>query len=300
MMALGVILLASASAIAQALVDGLVMGLVFAFAAAGLALIWGVADIVNFAHGEFMMVGMYLGVLGSVQFGVDPLVMLPVTAVLLFLVGYVTYVSTISRVMDGPMLSQILTTFGILLVLRYTALVVFGPKTYLVDDYVFSGSTNIVGVTIVHEQFSTAVIGLVVLTGLAVLVKYTKTGRAIRAIRQDPETAEVIGVDIDRIRAITWGIGIAMAGISGLLIVTFFPLRPEFTPGIWTLIAFAVVALGGFSRVLAPIVGGIVVAEVQFLGGALLNPSLSQIYVFVVFILALIGRSYFSPNGDGI
>jgi len=298
MSGVAVVPLVSTPGVAQALVDGVVMGLVFAFAASGLALIWGVADIVNFAHGEFMMIGMYLGVLSGVHFGIDPLVMLPVVAVLLFAVGYVTYVSTISRVMDGPMLSQILTTFGILLVLRYTALAVFGPTTYLVDEYVFSGNTDILRVTIVHAQLSAAVIGLVVLAGLAVLIKYTKTGRAIRAIRQDPETAEIIGVDIDRIRALTWGIGIAMAGMAGLLIVTFFPLRPEFTPGLWTLIAFAVVALGGFSRVLGPIIGGIVIAEVQFLGELLLDPSLSQLYVFVVFILALIGRSYIPSTSE--
>jgi len=281
-----------AFAVGQALVDGLIMGLVFAFAAAGLALIWGVADIVNFAHGEYMMIGMYIGALSSSHLGIDPLAMLPVTAVLLFGVGYLTYVLVISKVMDGPMLSQILVTFGILLVIRYTALVVFGPTTYLVDEFVFSGSSEIAGIRIVHDQLTVAIVGIVILTGLAVLVKYTQIGRAIRAVRQDPEAATVIGVDIDRIRAITWGIGIALAGMAGLLIVTFFPLRAEFTPGMWTLTAFAVVALGGFSRVLAPVVGGIIVAEVQFLGGLLLNPSHSQIYVFVVFIIALIVRGY--------
>jgi branched-chain amino acid transport system permease protein len=283
----------------QALSDGILLGLIFAFAGGGLALIWGVADIVNFAHGEFMMVGMYVSVFAVQDFGLDPLLTVPVNAVLLFVIGYLTYRFIIVKVMHGSILSQILVTFGILLVLRYGALAVFGPETYLVDDFVFSGTTNVGGVFFPHGKVAIAGLSLLAFVGLVLFMTRTQTGQAIRAVTQDEEAAQVVGVDVDRVRAITWGVGLAFAGMAGGLIVTFFPLRPEFTPGTWTLIAFAVVALGGFKSVLAPIFGGIAIAEIQSLGAALLNPSFTQIYVFTAFIAALLVRSRLS-DAEGI
>lgn len=280
----------------QALSDGLILGLIFAFASAGLALIWGVADIVNFAHGEYMMIGMYVSVFSVQKFGLDPLLVVPLNALLLFLVGYVTYRVLIIRVMDGTILAQILVTFGILLVLRYSALAIFGPETYLIDTFVFSGTTDVAGVLFAHGQAAIAGLSLLVFAALVLFMKRTKTGQAIRAVTQDEEAAQVVGVDVDNVRAITWGIGLALAGMAGGLIVTFFPLRPEITPSTWTLIAFAVVALGGFRSVLAPIVGGIAIAEIQSLGAAVLDPSFTQIYVFVAFIAALLLRNRLSET----
>jgi len=281
----------------QALSDGVVMGLIFAFAAAGLALIWGVADIVNFAHGEYMMIGMYVSAFAARDFGIDPLLIVPINAVLLFVIGYLTYRILVINVMDASILSQILVTFGILLVLRYGALAVFGPQTFLVDTFVFSGTTEVAGVFLPHGQVAIAALSLFAFGVLLLFMRRTKTGQAIEAVTQDEEAARVVGVDVDSVRAITWGVGLAFAGVAGGLIVTFFPLRPEFTPGIWTLIGFAVVALGGFRSVLAPILGGIAIAEIQFLGAAVLNPSFTQIYVFVAFVVALLLRNRYSEEG---
>lgn len=281
----------------QALADGVVMGLIFAFAAAGLSLIWGVADIVNFAHGEYVMIGMYVSALSAQHFGLDPLVVVPVNAVLLFVVGYLTYQIVISKVMDASILSQILVTFGILLILRYGALAIFGPQAFLVDTFVISGTTQIGPVSLPNGQVAIAVLSLLVFGVLLVFMRRTKTGQAIRAVTQDEEAARVVGVDVDGVRATTWGVGLAIAGVAGGLIVTFFPLRPEFTPGIWTLVGFAVVALGGFRSVLSPILGGIAIAEVQFLGAAIFNPSFTQIYIFVAFVVALLLRNRYAEEG---
>jgi branched-chain amino acid transport system permease protein len=283
----------------QALISGLLHGMAYALVAAGLALIWGVVDIVNFAHGEYMMVGMYVSVFAVQDFGLDPLLAVPINAVLLFALGYLTYRVLVVRVMDGSILSQILVTFGILLVLRYGALAVFGPETYLVDEFVFSGTTEVAGVFFPHGKVAIAGMSLLAFGALVVFMKRTQTGQAIRAVTQDEEAAQVVGVDVDRVRAVTWGVGLAFAGVAGGLIVTFFPLRPEFTPGTWTLIAFAVVALGGFRSVLTPIVGGVAIAELQSLGAAVLNPSFTQLAVFVAFVAALLLRNRYS-DAEGV
>ncbi|WP_137285716.1 branched-chain amino acid ABC transporter permease [Halorussus salinisoli] len=275
----------------QAVITGLLMGMAYALVAAGLALIWGVVDIVNFAHGEYMLVAMYVTLVGANDFGIDPLLLVPLNAVLLFAAGYVTYRLVIARVMDAPMLAQIFATFGILLIIRFGALYLAGPYTVSVEEFVFSGHSTVGGIVLSHPETATAVVSVVTLTLLFLFMKRTKTGKAIRATSQDWEAARVVGIDPDRVNAITWGIGIAAVGVAGTMVATFFPTQPELTPTTWTLIAFASVALGGFGSVMGAVVGGLGISLVEHLGATLLNPSFKELYVFLVFIGALVWRA---------
>lgn len=276
----------------QAIVSGLLEGMVYALVAAGLALIWGVVDIVNFAHGEYMMVAMYVTLTTTNQLGYDPLFSIPLNAVFLFVLGYLTYKFIIAKVMDAPMLAQIFATFGLLLIIRYGMLFVVGPSTQTVDEFMFDGSTILFDrIVISHPTVVTAVVSVITLGILFLFMNRTKTGKAIRATSQDWEAARVMGINPDRVNAITWGVGLAVTGVAGSMVATFFPVHPELTPTTWTLIAFASVALGGFGSVLGAVFGGIGIALAEKIGTTLLNPSYKEMYVFIVFIVALILRN---------
>lgn len=287
------------SLVPQAVVSGLLTGMSYALVAAGLALIWGVVDIVNFAHGEYMMIAMFVTIYMTNTLGFDPLFALPVNVVFLFVLGYLTYKFIIAKVMDAPMLAQIFATFGLVLIIRYGMLFLVGSETKSVDQFIFSGSSVLfagdtfgeISLIIGHSALATAVISVLSLGVLFLFMNRTKTGKAIRATSQDWEAARVMGIDPDRVNAITWGVGLAMTGIAGTMVSTFFPVQAELTPVTWTLIAFASVALGGFGSVLGAVFGGIGIALVERLGTVLLNPSYKELYVFVVFIVALLLRS---------
>ena len=275
------------SLVPQAFATGLIFGLIYALVAAGLALIWGVADIVNFAHGEFMLIAMYVTLVTATG-PFAPLWLLPVNALLLFLLGYATYRFIISKVMDAPMLAQIFATFALVLIIRYGALFLMGPQTSSVGEFAFSGRTVIAGVAVSHPEAITGLASIGSLALLFVFLGRTKTGKAIRATAQDREVARVMGIDTDHVFGLTWGIGLAAVGIAGTLVATFSPVQPELTPTTWTIIAFASVALGGFGSVLGAVAGGVAIGLIENLGAVLLNPSFKELYVFVVFIGVLV------------
>lgn len=278
------------SLVPQAAVTAVVFGFVYALVAAGLALIWGVADIVNFAHGEYMLIAMYVTAFVASGFGggASPVVLVPLNAALLFVLGYATYRLIISKVMDAPMLAQIFATFALVLIIRYSALFVAGPTTVSIDNYVFEGQTQLAGIAVAHPEAITGVVSVAALGLLFAFLRSTRTGKAIRATAQDREVARVMGIDTDHIFGLTWGLGLAAVGVAGTLVATFSPIHPELTPTSWTLIAFAAVALGGFGSVLGAVAGGIIIAFVENLGAVLLNPSYKELYVFVVFIGVLL------------
>lgn len=285
--------LSNLSLVPQALVTALIFGMIYALVAAGLALIWGVADIVNFAHGEYLLIAMYVTLFTSNNFGVDPMFLIPLNGVLLFVLGYATYRIVISKVIEAPMLAQIFATFALLLIIRYGALFIAGPYTVNVEEFMFEGHTTVAGIVVSYPELITAIVSAISLLALFAFLKRTKTGKAIRATSQDWEVAQVMGIDTDRVLAITWGIGLAAVGVAGTLLATFQPIHPELTPTNWTLIAFASVALGGFGSVIGAVAGGVVIAVVEHVGAVLLNPSFKELYVFLVFIGVLV----FKPEG---
>jgi branched-chain amino acid transport system permease protein len=284
----GLTLAVGTDVIIQSLVNGLIFGLILAFVAGGLALIWGVVDIVNFAHGEYMLVAMYVTFFASSMMGLDPLVMLPVNAILLFLLGVLTHQLVFSKLMDESILSQVLASFGILLVIRYGALTVIGPSTYQVRDYSFSGTISVAGLVISTGELITGLLSLVFIGVLFLILRYTKTGKGIRAVSQDVKAARVVGINPDRMYAATWGLGLSTVGVAGTMVATFFPIQPTLTPAVWTLFSFAAVALGGFGSVFGAIVGGIIISVVRSTGAVMFDPSFKLLYVYAVFFAALI------------
>jgi len=282
--------------LSQATVDTVLVGFSYALVAVGLALIWGVADIVNFAHGAFIVVGMATTAIAANNYGIDPMFMIPVNAVLLFVLGYGTYKILIKRVMDAPMESQIYVTFGLFVFISFSLLIVLGPSVFDVETFVFEGTTEVGGIFISHPRVVTGVVCILTLGLLFGFLQRTRTGKAIRATAQDREVARVMGIDTHRTLAITWGLGTATVGVAGTLIITFTPAHPETSPIAWTLLAFAAVALGGFGNILAAAFGGLGVAFVEQFASRLLNPSYNQVYIFSVFFVALLVRQIYADR----
>ncbi len=278
--------------LAQSLISGILMGLIFALVAVGLTLIWGIMDIVNFAHGDFLMAGMYISYWLYALWGVDPLFSLPASALLLFLLGVAVYRLVIRRIIGAPMLIQIFATFGLMILLRYLAFYFFKPNYRFVQKTLLSGTLNLWGVYITKSQL-VAALGAFVTTGAVYfLIHRTRIGGALQATAEDREAAALMGVDTDRMFALAWGIGAATAGIAGSLLANFFYIFPE-VGGIFGLIAFVAVTLGGFGNVAGAFLAGVLIGVVEALAGFLYDPALKTIFVYLLFL----GVLFFRPQG---
>jgi branched-chain amino acid transport system permease protein len=246
--------------IAKAVASGLMMGLVFGLVALGLTIIWGVMDVVNFAHGEFLMIGMYAGLLTSTCFGTDPLVGLPVAAVVGYLLGLVCYYGLVRLLLRGPMIAQLFGTFGLMLFLRNVALIIMGSEPQSVHQGLLVGKSFVFGPGIVVELTKLAAGGLslAAFVGMWWLLNRTKVGKALTATALDAQAARYMGVPTEKMNALAWGLGGATVCVAGALLVNFWPVDPN-VGLLFTMIAFTTVALGGFGSIPGAAFAGLIV-----------------------------------------
>lgn len=251
-----------------AIVSGLLLGMVIALVALGLTIIWGMMDIVNFAHGEFLMLGMYTGLLTAQAVGMDPLFTLPVAAVVGFLLGLLCYAGFVKYLLRGPLVAQLLGTFGLMLFLRNLALLVFGSEDRALHSGILVGKSFELGLGIIIPATKLAAAVLAVLSFLAVwlLMTRTKLGKALTATALNGQGARYMGIPTERMNSLAWGIGGATVTIAGALIVNFWAVNP-FVGLLFTMIAFAVVALGGFGSVSGAFFAGLVVGLIMEIPG---------------------------------
>jgi branched-chain amino acid transport system permease protein len=276
----------------QTLASGVLIGLIYALVAVGLTMIFGVMDIVNFAHGEFLMLGMYASFWLFTLYALDPLLTLPLTVLMLFAFGVLLYKTIIRRITDAPMLSQIFTTFGLMILLRGVAQFLWKPDFRSIENSWVSGSVKAFGIQLGQPQL-VAGLGAVVVTGVIYwFLNRTKLGAALEATAADKEAARLMGIDSHRMFALAWGIGAACAGAAGALLSTFFPIFPEVGAN-FILIAFVVVNLGGFGSVTGAFIAGILVGVIEVMGGLLLGPQYKTAVVLVLFLAVLM----FRPQG---
>ncbi len=273
----------------QALISGLLNGLVYSLIALGLSLIWGVMDIVNFAHAEYLMLAMFLTYWLWALAGLDPLLSLPIVVPVLFLLGVGTYHAVIRRIVEAPMVSQIFTTFGLFLVLRYGAFALWGTEFRKVEDPLLEGSLVLGPFHVSVPKLAAALAALLVFLALHLFLTRTKTGKALQATAQDREVALSLGIDVQRMYALAWGLGIASVGVAGVFLTTFYFVEPQVGTA-FLLLAFASVTLGGFGTVLGALVGGVSIGLLEGVFGALVSPTFKLAFVFVVFILVLLLR----------
>lgn len=246
--------------ITKAVVAGLLMGLVFGLVALGLTVIFGVMDIVNFAHGEFLMVGMYAGFLTATVFKVDPLFGLPVAAVVGYALGIVCYYGLVRLLLRGPMVAQLFGTFGLMLFLRNLALMIMGAEPLSVHQGILVGKSFVFGPGIVIEltKLAAGVLSLAAFVAMWWMLNRTRIGRALTATALDAQAARYMGVPTEKMNALAWGLGGSTVCVAGALLVNFWPVDPN-VGLLFTMIAFTTVALGGFGSVPGAAFAGLIV-----------------------------------------
>jgi branched-chain amino acid transport system permease protein len=269
----------------QVLVGGLLLGAVYALFASGLTLIWGMMNFINFAHGEFVMLGMYVALVitwmhaGPEAFG-------PAATVALFLLGVLVYLGLIKHVLRGPMLSQILSTFGLALLLRYSAFAIFKSDFRTLPDSWLAGTIDLGGIYVVKPQLVAGLIAGLLALGMHLLLTRTALGSRLLAVAEDRNAAMLMGIRPDRMQALAWGLSAASAGIAGALLANVYPFSPE-VGQTFALTAFVVVALGGFGSVPGAMIAGIAIGLVEALAAYRLGPIYKDVVVYGLFVAVL-------------
>src|SRR4051812_7873419 len=269
----------------QTLVNGIVLGALYACLAVGFSLVWGVLNIVNMLHGSLIILGGYITYFAWHSFGIHPLIALPFVALLMYVLGYVTQLLVINRVVHQPVLTTMTLTFGLDLIL-YNFMTVYytaTPRRVTLD----LGATDIGGIAIPVDRLLGMVFALV-LTGLLYLVmRRSRVGRAIVAVRMDSAAAALMGIKVNRIYAITFGIGTLMAGATGVIFAMVYPVTTNLT-GTYLGKAFVVCIIGGLGSVPGALAGGIVLGIIESFAGQVFGPQHALTVGFLLMLVLLV------------
>ncbi len=275
--------------IVQTIISGLLMGFIYALVAAGLSLIFGLMEIVNFAHGEFMMLSMYTAFWLYSLFGLDPLVSIPFCVAALFLVGVATHYGIIRRVLDAPMLVQLTATFGLAVFLRSAAQFLWTPDFRSIRDPIAAGRVEVMGIFLGVPQIVASLGCVLAFAALYLFINRTETGIALQATAQDRDAAALMGIRTDRMFALGWGIGAACVAVAGVLLTNYYFIFPE-VGLLFALIAYVAVAMGGFGSILGALVAGVLIGLVEALGGLLIAPAFKYVIIFVMYLAIVVIR----------
>ncbi len=267
--------------------NGLLAGGIYVLVAVGLTLIYGVLHIINFAHGSLLMLAMYAVFYLWRLFGVDPYVALPLVIAGAFLFGYALYGLLIGRASHGRDENILLITLGLSIVIDNAALLFFGGDTQTID-VPYAGSFVEVGAAFLPlPKIISFGASLVLCAALGLYIAKSDTGKAIRAVAKERQGARLVGIDVDRIFAVSYGIGIACLGAGACLLMPTYYVTP--TSGYaFVLIAFTIVVLGGMGSFAGAAIGGFIIGITESLGGLFLGEQLGQIGISLIFILILL------------
>jgi branched-chain amino acid transport system permease protein len=275
----------------QTIVSGLAMGLVYALIAVGLSLIYGLMDIVNFAHGEYMMMAMYAAFWGWSLLGLDPLYSIPLCAVIMAALGAATHFGIMRRILTAPALAQISGTYGLVVLLRGLAQFLWKADFRTIVDPIVSGRIQILGLYVGTGKVVAAVGVLLTLGLLALLLNKTKLGLAIRTTASDREAAELMGINTDLALAMGWALGVGCTGVAGALLANFNYIFPQ-VGALFGLLAFIAVALGGFGNLAGALVAAVLIGLFEAVGGLLIAPAYKYAVVFVIYLITVLVRPY--------
>jgi branched-chain amino acid transport system permease protein len=276
---------------AQQVVLGLLLGGVYVAVGIGFSLVWGVLNIVNLAHGALVVIGAYLTWLLFSRFHLDPFLTLPLDAVALFLFGYAVQRVLINRVIRAPLFFTLLLTFGVNLVVINVLLALFKADFRSVTPGYAGSGLDLGGVLVPYVRLAALALALVLALAVVVFLDRTRTGSAIQAVGADRDAAQLVGIDLRHVYALTFAIGAACAGVAGGLISTLQAITP--TAGEpYTLQAFVVVILGGLGRLSATIAGGLIFGLIEVLAQAApgLGAGYANAIAFGVLVLVLAVR----------
>ncbi len=271
--------------ILASIIDGVLVGLVYGLAAMGLTLIWGVMDVINLTHGAMIVAGMMALYLLANALGISPYLTLPPVLIGGFFVGIALYWIAIHRMVGRPPLMSLLSTFAVNLILIGVGTAVWGTALFNVE-------VSLPGLTVGRYTFPgphilAAVLAAVIAGLLYVFLHYTRTGKAMRAVANNREAAELVGIPTTRLLAISVGVGVALAGVSGMLIGTLFPFTILSGDG-YQLKGFIVTVLGGFGNPVGALLGGVALGLLEGLVTPFVPVSWTLVIEFVLFVLVLI------------
>jgi branched-chain amino acid transport system permease protein len=282
-----------ASILLSALLNGLTTGAVYALIALGLTLIYGVLHIINFAHGASLMMALYGVYALKERWGVDPYVALPFMVPAMFVLGYGMQRLIINRASHGKDENILLVTLGLSIVMENLALLFFKSDTRTIDT-AYTLSTVAIGPEAVQVMVSLPKLvafagALVVSTLLIVILQRTDLGRAIRAVAKEKQGARLMGIDVEHVYAMCFGLGLACLGAAACFLLPAYYVNPQVGNG-FVLVAFTVVVLGGMGSFAGALLGGLLIGVVESFGGLFLGESLGQVGIFVIFIAVLLLR----------
>ncbi|MBA2608082.1 MAG: branched-chain amino acid ABC transporter permease [Actinobacteria bacterium] len=286
----------SAQPFLQVLASGLAMGLIYALIAVGLSLIFGLMDVVNFAHGEFLMLAMYATFGLFFETALDPIVLAPLVVAIMFVLGISVYAGVVRyamRAKTNPGMVQIFATFGLAILIQGLAQYFFTPDYRSIPNTWLGGKTlNLGGVFLPWPQIYGGAISLATFLGLYLLISRTDFGKALEATREDQGAVALVGIDRNRIFALGWGLGAALVGLAGAVLAIFYYIHPN-VGGTFALVAYVTVALGGFGSIFGALVAGIIVGVVEALTTLILPPALKSVGIFTLYL----GVLFIRPSG---
>ena len=267
--------------------NGLLAGGVYVLVAVGLTLIYGVLHIINFAHGSLLMLAMYAVFFLWRLTGVDPYAALPIVIGGAFVFGYILYRLVIGRLSHGRDENILLITLGVSIVIDNVALLIFGGDTQTIETPYASSFVELGQALLPLPKIISFVASLLLCVVLGVFLTRSDTGKAIRAVARERQGARLVGIDVDNIFALSYGIGIACLGAAACLLMPTYYVTPS-SGHAFVLVAFTIVVLGGMGSFAGAAVGGLIIGVIESLGGLLLGEQLGQIGISAVFILILL------------
>ncbi len=276
----------------QLIVNGLLLGGIYALISIGLTLIFGVVRVINFAHGEFLMLSMYITYFSYTFLGLNPYLSLLIGIPLMFLAGMAIDQLIIRPLRDAPAYMQVFATVGLSIVLLNLALFLFTGDYQSIHMAFAEKIFRLGSLSLSYAKLVIFFSAILVSVGLFLLLKYTNIGKQIRAIAQDRMAAKLMGINLNRIYMLTFGIGTALVGIAGGLILPVYYVFPSV--GVYfVLTAFVVVVLGGMGNMVGALLGGFIIGITDSLSGYYIDPSLKEVVSFIIFLVVLLIR----PSG---
>jgi len=273
-------------------VAGILTGLVYGLMALGLSVIFGVVRVVNFAHGEMMSIAMYLTVLLFSSLNLDPLVMLVPIATVLFVFGYALQAGLINPFITRPEHSQFLLLVALALIIVNSLLILFGPDARTVQTAYAFDSFEVGPLIIDATKLYAGAAAVLVAVLLFVFFRFAPLGKAIRACADNYTGALVVGLDVRRLYALTFGLGAACVGAAGVMMTLIVDVTPMIGPT-YTLLAFVIVITGGLGSMAGALLGGLLIGVTEALAGLLFTPSAKSMFAFAILVLVLL----FRPQG---
>jgi branched-chain amino acid transport system permease protein len=276
----------------QSVLSGILVGGVYALIGIGLTIIFGVMRVINFAHGDLLMLGMYATWFIFTKTGLDPYVALIATAPLLFLWGAFLQKTLINRVLNALPQNQILLTIGLGLIMSNTMLLIFTSDYRILTTSYSSSSFDVFGLSVSQPLLISFLITVAITVALFWFLQRTDTGQAIRATAQDRDAAQLMGINVRWTSVLSFGIGSALAGAAGALIAPTYYIYPQ-VGGAFTLKAFVIVVLGGMGSIVGATLGGLIIGVTESLSALYVASGLKELVVYVLFLALLL----FKPSG---